>query len=91
LDGHRVRVRKRLQALFAGTALLYRLRRVSLNARNRVACLMGRSTLADVAEGVAVTQPEVLAPEFTVGEGSERSKNQREDLSEGELTRMSQS
>lgn len=48
---------------------LCRFRRVFLNARNYVASLMDRSTLADVAKGMPVTKPEVFAPEFTGGDG----------------------
>jgi Rrf2 family protein len=48
---------------------LCRFRRVFLNARNYVAELMDRSTLADVAKGKPVTHPEVFSPEFTEGAG----------------------
>lgn len=48
---------------------LCRFRRVFLNARNYVANLMDHSTLADLAKGLPVTEPEVFAPGFTEGGG----------------------
>jgi Rrf2 family protein len=48
---------------------LCRFRRVFLNARNYVASLLDNATLADVAKGMAVTKPEVFAPQFTGGDG----------------------
>jgi Rrf2 family protein len=46
-----------------------RFRRIFLDARNAVASLMDRSTLADVARGQPVSKPEVLNPGFTEGAG----------------------
>ena len=46
-----------------------RFRRVFLNVRNYVTDLMDQSTLADVAKGRPVTQPEVFAPGYTGGDG----------------------
>jgi Rrf2 family protein len=46
-----------------------RFRRVFLDARNYVAYIMDRSTLADVARGQPVSKPEVLNPDFTEGAG----------------------
>jgi Rrf2 family protein len=48
---------------------LCRFRRVFLDVRNYIADLMDHSTLADVAKGRPVTQPEVFALEFTEGAG----------------------
>ncbi|MCU0771500.1 MAG: Rrf2 family transcriptional regulator [Verrucomicrobia bacterium] len=46
-----------------------RFRRVFLEARNAVAHLMDRATLADVARGNPVSKPEVLDAGFMGGEG----------------------
>ncbi|MEI7732849.1 MAG: Rrf2 family transcriptional regulator [Verrucomicrobiota bacterium] len=46
-----------------------RFRRLFLDARNYVAQLMDRATLAEVAKGAPVTTKEVLAPSFLAGEG----------------------
>jgi Rrf2 family protein len=46
-----------------------RFRRIFLDARNAVASLMDRSTLADVARGQPVSKPEVLHSAFSGGEG----------------------
>jgi Rrf2 family protein len=46
-----------------------RFRRVFLDARNYVANLMDRATLAQVAQGSPVTTTEVFAPGFVGGEG----------------------
>lgn len=48
---------------------LCRFRRVFLDARNYVAGLMDRATLADVARGAPVSKPEVFAEGFAGGEG----------------------
>jgi Rrf2 family protein len=48
---------------------LCRFRRVFLDARNYVASLMDHSTLADVAKGVPVSKPEILAGGFSDGGG----------------------
>jgi Rrf2 family protein len=45
-----------------------RFRRVFFNARNYVAALMDRSTLADVAKGTPLT-PQELSSSFTGGDG----------------------
>jgi Rrf2 family protein len=46
-----------------------RFRRVFLDARNYIANLMDRATLAEVAKGAPVSRPEVLAVGFMGGEG----------------------
>lgn len=46
-----------------------RFRRVLLDARNYVAALMEKSTLAEVYQGMPVAKEEVLATQFTGGEG----------------------
>ena len=46
-----------------------RFRRVFLEARNYVADLMDRATLADVARGAPVAKPEVFGARFTGGDG----------------------
>lgn len=48
---------------------LCRFRRVFLNARNYVATLLDNATLADVAKGLPVENPEVFTSEFNGGDG----------------------
>lgn len=48
---------------------LCRFRRVFLDARNYVANLMDRTSLADASKAVPVTRPEVFAAGFVGGEG----------------------
>jgi len=47
---------------------LCRFRRIFLNLRNYATELLDRSTLSDVAKGLPVAEPEVLAPGFTAGD-----------------------